>query len=78
MYKHTPTPHTHATLTPHIHSQTYTTTLRFKDRVLGEITEVIKDSVGDGHVTILLWLHAREAAPVNIIWKNPPMRHCGR
>jgi hypothetical protein len=59
--------HTHVCHTHHTYITRPITTLRLEDRVLGEITEIIKDSVGDGHVTIPLWLHAREVTPVNNI-----------
>jgi hypothetical protein len=60
MYEHTPTS---CTRTPHSH-YTYitrhTTTLRLKIAFLERSPKSLKT----GHVTIPLWLHAKEAAPV--------------
>lgn len=42
-----------------MHNSIYNYT-QIRNRVLLEITGTIHGSAGDGHVAILLWLHARE------------------
>ena len=63
-YTHTRTPYTR---TPHSHHTCAirpTTTHRYEDRVLLEITGNLQGSVCDGRVAVLLWHHAWEATEI--------------
>jgi len=60
MYRLTPTLHTHTTLTPRVHRQTYNHTQITRSR-LCEITGTIHGSVDNGRVVFPLWHHASES-----------------
>jgi hypothetical protein len=66
-YTHTHPTHAHPTHTHYTRTNSPITTLRTVVRILVEITEIIQDSVDDGHVIIPLLFHVRLQ---QIIWET--------